>query len=61
MSVSPRLLALVGLLAMVPVALFALGRSAPEVVLSLVCVLLIVGSLVVMFSPLEEPRHGRAE
>lgn len=47
---SVRWLPLVGLLALASVAAFWIGRGEPVVALSAVCVLLIVGSLYLMFS-----------
>jgi hypothetical protein len=52
-TASPWQIALVSLLALVPVALFMTGRSAPRVVLSAGCVVLIAGSLYYMFSTSE--------
>jgi hypothetical protein len=52
-TVATRWIGLIGLLALVPVALFALARSEPVVALSAVCVLLIVASLVTMFRPVD--------
>lgn len=49
----PGLYAALGLLALVPVGAFLLGRAAPEVVLSVACVLLIAGSLFTMFGESE--------
>ena len=49
-TVSPWQITILTLLALVPVALFMTGRSEPRVVLSAGCVLLIAGSLYVMFS-----------
>jgi len=49
----PRLYAALGLLALVPVVAFFLGRGAPEVALSAACVLLIAGSLYSMFGEAE--------
>jgi hypothetical protein len=46
------------LLAMVPMTLYALGQ-ATVAVLSLVNVLIVVGSLYLMFGPAEDP-HGHA-
>lgn len=50
-SFTPRLLPVVGLLALVPVALFALGRADPAVALSLVSVVVVAASLYLMFLP----------
>ncbi|MEF8756665.1 MAG: hypothetical protein V5A33_00355 [Halobacteriales archaeon] len=50
---SLRLLPIVGLLALIPVAVYALDGS-PVVVLSLVSVVIIVASLYYLFSPVEE-------
>lgn len=47
---SIRWLPVIGLLALASVASFWVGRSEPVVALSAVCVLLIVGSLYLMFS-----------
>ena len=47
---SVRWLPLLGLLALASVAAFWVGRAEPVVALSAVCVLLIVGSLYLMFS-----------
>jgi hypothetical protein len=44
-------LTLVGLLAIVPVVAYALGRGSPVIVLSLACVLLIAGALYIMVGP----------
>lgn len=52
-SVNPTQPAVVGLLALVPVAVFAVLRPAPIVVLSALCVALIAGSLYVMFGSTE--------
>ncbi|MFB6354486.1 MAG: hypothetical protein ABEJ92_10425 [Halobacteriales archaeon] len=54
MSTDPRRYAVLALLALVPVALFGLGRS-PVAVLSAVCVLVIAGSLYAMFGPSQRP------
>lgn len=50
MSTDPRRLALLGLLALLPVAAFLLGRSMLGA-LAVVCVLVITGSLYRMFGP----------
>lgn len=50
--VSLRLgLASLGSIALIPVVLYAIGRSEPVVALSVVSVLLIAASLYLMFSP----------
>ena len=49
-TASPWQIALVSLLALVPVALFMIGRADPRVLLSAGCVLLIAGSLYYMFA-----------
>lgn len=54
MTTDPRRYVLLALLALIPVALFALGRSA-LVILSAVCVLVIAWSLHAMFGPSEGP------
>ncbi len=54
-TASPLKIALLSLIALVPVALFIAGRSDPRVLLSAGCVLLIAGSLYYMFSGSEEP------
>lgn len=48
MRSDPRLLALLALLALLPVVAFAIGRST-IVVLSMVCVAVIAGSLYTLF------------
>ena len=54
-----RLLAGLMLLALPSVAAFAVDRSAAIVVLSVVCVLLVTGSLYLMFGPSEHATdHG---
>ncbi|MDZ7700803.1 MAG: hypothetical protein U5J98_01355 [Halobacteriales archaeon] len=50
MSLDPRRLTLLSLLALAPVAAFLLGRSM-RAALAVVCVLLITGSLYQMFGP----------
>jgi len=52
-SPRPILVAAVGSVALVPVALFAIGRSEPMIALSMLCVLLITASLYLMFGPAE--------
>lgn len=52
MSTDPRRLTLLGLLALVPVAAFVLGRSTIGI-LAAACVLVIAGSLYRMFGPAE--------
>ena len=52
MAPNPRLTSFIGLVALLPVAAYMLSDSI-VVALSLVCVLLIVGSLYVMFGPAE--------
>ncbi len=54
MPTDPRRLTLLALLALAPVALFALGRS-PVVVLSALSVLVIAWSLYAMLGPSEAP------
>ena len=49
-SESTRWLPAIGLLALASVAAFWIGRDDPVVALSAVCVLLIVGSIYLMFS-----------
>ncbi|MCU4800361.1 cytochrome-ba3 oxidase subunit [Halobacteria archaeon HArc-gm2] len=51
MELTPRLGATVGLLSLIPVAVFALSRGELYVGIALVNVLLIVGSLYVAFTP----------
>ncbi len=46
--------ALISLVALVPVAVFALDRNDPWVALSAVCVVVIAASVYYMFSPAEE-------
>lgn len=58
MDLPPRRGALVGLLALVPVALFAADRGEPVVAVALVNVLLIAGSLYVALSPVAGGGHG---
>jgi hypothetical protein len=60
MPVSSRTLSTLGLFALLPVAAYA-ALEASVVALSVACVLLIVGSLYVMFSPStgDEPRPSR--
>jgi len=50
---SPRRLALLALLALVPIAAYTVDREAPFVALTTVCVALIVVSLHLMFGPAE--------
>jgi len=50
---SPRKLAAVALLALLPVVAYILGRTSPVVALSLVSVLIIGFSLYLMLSPSE--------
>ena len=54
MSLSPRVVGLLSLSALLPAAAFILGRSEWIVAVSLVNVLLITGSLYVAMSPTEE-------
>jgi hypothetical protein len=51
-SLRPRLLPIVGLLALLPVGVYALAVS-PIVVLSLVSVVIVAASLYYLFSPAE--------
>jgi hypothetical protein len=60
-TVATRWIGLLGLLALVPVGLFALARSEPAVALSAVCVLLIVASLVTMFRPVDVDADDRTD
>lgn len=48
-TASPGQIALVSLVALVPVAIFMTGRSDPRAALAAGCVLLIAGSLFYMF------------
>lgn len=57
-SVSLRWLPVIGLLALGSTAAFWLGRGEGIVALSAVCVLLIVGSLLLMFSRSPPPAAG---
>jgi len=57
-STSLRWLPVIGLLALVSVAAFWVGRGESVVALSSVCVLLIVGSLYLMFSRSPPPASG---
>ncbi|MFB6072126.1 MAG: hypothetical protein ABEJ88_04070 [Halobacterium sp.] len=60
MNVRPQLVAgLVPLLALVPVALYAVGQSVLAVT-ALVNVVLVAGCLWYMFSPTDQPHHGVA-
>jgi len=52
-SPSPQRLTVLALLALVPVVAFIVGDASPIVALSLVSVLIIGGSLYLMFSPSE--------
>lgn len=52
-SARPLRIAVVGLIALVPVSLYAISRSDPAVAFSVLCVLLITGSLYLMFGPAE--------
>ena len=52
-SVNPTRPAAVGLLALVPVAVYAVLRPAPIVVMSALCVALVAGSLYVLFGATE--------
>lgn len=54
MDISPRLMAMVGLLALAPVAAFAVMKPAAIVWFSAACVVLIVGSLYLVFGPVDE-------
>lgn len=54
MDISPRLMVSLALLALAPVAAFALLKPASIVWLSAGCVLLITGSLYVSFGPVED-------
>lgn len=62
MHVSPRALSTLGLLALLPVAAYAVSEG-PVIALSVACVLLIVGSLYTMLRPVavphDEPRPNR--
>lgn len=60
-SPRPVRIAAVGSLALVPVVLYAIGRSDPLVAFSVVCVVLIAGSLYLMFGPAESESAPRAE
>ena len=55
MALTPRNISIVSLAALAPVAAYALGDAV--VALSLVCVLVIVGSLYTMFGPAEGTSH----
>jgi len=54
MDLSPRVVAAVALLALVPVAAFAVLKPATVVWLSAGCVVVIAASLYVAFGPVEE-------
>jgi hypothetical protein len=58
-DVTPKHAALLALVALLPLVAFALDRGAFVVVLSVVCVLLIAGSLLLMFGPSESELRRR--
>ncbi|WP_254839170.1 cytochrome-ba3 oxidase subunit [Natronomonas marina] len=60
MELTPRRGALVALLALVPVGVFAVASGEPVVAVALVNVLLIFGSLYVALSPVTGGGHGTA-
>ncbi|MFB6080202.1 MAG: cytochrome-ba3 oxidase subunit [Haloferacaceae archaeon] len=59
-SVNSTRLAALGLLALVPVAVYAVLRPAPIVVLSALCVSLIAGSIYVLFGSGDGERDTNA-
>ncbi|QFU81136.1 cytochrome-ba3 oxidase subunit [Natronorubrum aibiense] len=59
---SPRVALVAGLLALLPVLSYALWGSLPAGAISAINVLIIITSLYIAFSPLQEPHvHGSAE
>jgi predicted PurR-regulated permease PerM len=54
-DVRPRLVALLSALGLVPVVYYMQGTGRPVVWAAIVCVLLITGSLVLIFGPAEDP------
>lgn len=56
-SLSPRLFAAIGLLALLPVAWYGLGRSLTAAVFTAVNVALVIGLLYVSMSPVEGGGH----
>ncbi|MFB6083686.1 MAG: cytochrome-ba3 oxidase subunit [Halorientalis sp.] len=58
-SLSPRIVAAIGLLALVPVATFGITKSiSVPALVTVTNVILITASLYMLFSPTEAEKHG---